>query len=133
MKAYIDDVVIYSKTLESHLTHLVSIFIMFHEVGISVNPKKAYLGYLTVQLLGQKVDSLGLSTSKDKLWVISQLEFPRTLQQLETYLSLTGWLRNYVLYYTQVTRHLQARKTELLKPALKSGNPHKTFSSRTIV
>ena len=59
-KAYIDDVVIFSKTLAEHIQHLRSVFKLFVDSGISVNPNKAFLAYPSVQLLGQKVDSLGL-------------------------------------------------------------------------
>ena len=75
---------------------------MFSRVRISINPRKAYLGYPTIQLLGQKVDSLGLSTSEEKLKAITLLQFPATLRQLETYLGLTGYLRNYIPYYAQI-------------------------------
>ena len=130
-KAYIDDVVIFSKDLVTHVKHLHAVFSLFVKIGISIKANKAFLGYPTVQLLGQRVDSLGLATSEDKLKAISKLEFPRTLRELETYLGMTGWLRNYIPHYAAVTKPLQDRKKELLKPAPKSGNPRKSYSSRT--
>jgi len=89
-RAYIDDVVIASKTLSEHIQHLHTVFELFTKVGISIKPSKAFLGYPSVRLLGQHVDSLGLATADEKLQAISQLKFPKTLKELETYLSLIG-------------------------------------------
>jgi hypothetical protein len=58
--------------------------------------RKTYLGYPSIPLLGQKVDSLGLTTVEDKLKAIAKLPFQKTLKDLETYLGMTGWLRDYV-------------------------------------
>ena len=89
-RTYVDDIVIFSQTLTEHVQHLKSIFSMLRENNISVKPTKAFLAYPTVQLLGQKVTSLGLPTSEEKLKAISKLKFPLNLRQLETYLGLTG-------------------------------------------
>lgn len=82
-------------------------------------------------LLGQKVDSLGLATAKEKLQAIYKLKFPRTLRQLEHYLGLTGWLREYLKGYTKITEPLQLRKTLLLKDAPLAGNARCSYSSCT--
>ena len=132
-RAYVDDIVIFSRTLTEHLTHLNAIFSMLKENNISIKPTKAFLAYPTVQLLGQKVTSLGLSTSEEKLRAIAKLEFPSNLRQLETYLGLTGWLRNYIPYYAGIAKPLQDRKTELLSLAPKSGNSRRSFASKTKV
>ena len=130
-RAYVDDVVVFSKTLEEHVDHLRQVFALFSKYRISINPVKAFLGYPSVQLLGQKVDSLGLYTAEDKLKAISKIRFPSTLSQLEIYLGLTGWLRNYVPHYAALTKPLQDRKTMLLTPAPKGGNERKNFAAKT--
>ena len=105
-RVYVDDVVIFSKTLQEHLQHLRQIFELFTGSGISINPGKAFLGYPSVQLLGQKVDLLGLWTAEDKLRAISKLLFPTTLAKLETYLGMTGWLRDYIAHYAAIAKPL---------------------------
>ena len=61
-RAYVDDIVVFSQTLEEHLSHLHSVFQLLESYGISLSPKKSFLGYPTVALLGQKVDAFGLTT-----------------------------------------------------------------------
>jgi hypothetical protein len=109
VKAYIDDVIVFSKSLDEHL------------------------GYPSIPLLGQKVDSLGLTTAEDKLKAIAKLSFPKTLKDLEKYLGATGWLRDYVAYYAQKAEPLQERKTNLLKGGPIKGKPRKSFSLKTLI
>ena len=100
-------------------------------MGISIKPSKAFLGYPSVRLLGQHVDSLGLATADEKLQAISQLKFPKTLKELETYLGLTGWLRQYVPFYAAVAGPLQDRKTLLLGRAPREGASQRNFAAAT--
>ena len=130
-KGYVDDIVIFSKTLAEHISHLRQVFALFQRVRVALKPSKSFLGYPNVQLLGQRVDSFGLSTPSERLAAISKLKFPHTLAALETYLGMTGYLRNYIAWYAQIARPLQDRKTELLKPSPKGGRERKSFSANT--
>lgn len=129
-RAYVDDIVIFSRTLEDHVRQLRQIFGVLRSNNISIKPTKAFIGYPSVQLLGQKVDSLGLATTEEKLKAIAKLKFPRTLRQLEHYLGLTGWLREYVKGYAKISEPLQLRKTLLLKTAPIAGNARRSYASR---
>ncbi len=130
-RGYVDDIVVYSRTLEDHLHHLSQVFALFQGLGISLEPTKSYLGYPSVTLLGQRVDGLGLSTAEEKIRAIANLKFPLTLKELETYLGLTGWLREKVPYYAQITEPLQNRKTNLSRTVSTKGNVRKHQASQT--
>lgn len=112
-RAYVNDIVIFSNTFKEHLEHLRHVFNKLNQMGICLSPEKSYLAYPSVQLLGQRVNALGLATTDDKLKAITSLEFPRTLRQLETYLGLTGYLRQYIPHYAAIVKPLQLRKTLL--------------------
>lgn len=128
-----DDVVIHSKTLKKHIIHLKQVFTRFSQLGVSVKPTKAYLGYPSTKLLGQIVNSLNLFITKNKLRAIANLKFPRNLKKLETYINITNFLRNYVPFYAAVFKPLQNRKTALLKTSPKKGRPKKTYSAKILL
>jgi hypothetical protein len=130
-RAYVDDVVIFSKTLKEHITHLHQVFQCFLEIGISIGPSKAFIGFPSIKLLGQYIDSFGLVTAEDKIKAISQLEYPDTLQNLEHYLGLTGWLRGYVPFYATKAEPLQLLKTSLLRKSPVEGAPRRAYTLRT--
>src|SRR6266496_880401 len=50
---YIDDIVIFSKTLENHLQHLNMIFSLFNRLEITFKRIKTHLNYLSIILLDQ--------------------------------------------------------------------------------
>ena len=118
---YVDNIVCGGKSLLDLLIKLRVLFNIFLRYNISIQPTKSYLNYPNIALLRQCVNSLGLSTSKEKLKVVRLLKYPETLEALEYYLGLTGYLRSYIHYYTQLASPLQALKTSLLKRAPESG------------
>jgi hypothetical protein len=132
-RAYIDDTVIFSKTLEEHLMHLYAVFTKFTAMNISIKPTKAFIGFPSIKLLGQHIDSFGLATSEDKLQAIAQLKFPESLKDLEHYLGLTGWLRQYVPFYAAISEPLQLRKTALLRKGPVEGAARRNYSRTTKV
>ena len=131
-RAYVDDIVIFSTSLEKHIKHLNLVFQALSEMNIHLAPAKAFLGYPSMQLLGQHVNALGLATSEDKLEAIRNLEFPRTLAALERYLGMTGYLKQYVPYYSAIIKPLQERKTLLNRSCVRStaGSARKSEAGR---
>ena len=63
---YIDNIVVYSTTFESHLKHLDSVLDKIAKAHITLSPPKCHIGYQSLVLLGQKVSRLGISTHKEK-------------------------------------------------------------------
>ncbi|KAI0996230.1 hypothetical protein K3495_g11949, partial [Podosphaera aphanis] len=135
-RSYIDDIVIFSKTFDDHMNHLKAVFQKLKAHRIHLSPKKCFLSYPSVALLGQKVDALGLSSATDKLEAIRNLRFPRTLKQLEYYLGLTSWLRQYIHNYAQISAPLQSRKVRLnaeLKAMNTTGTNRKRKVAKTAI
>ena len=52
-----------------------------------------------MKLLGQQINRFNLITIKDKLIAITKLDFPKILLNLEYYLRLIGYLRQFILIY----------------------------------
>ena len=114
-RAYIDNIVIFSTSLNEHLSHLRFVFSTFEKMNIHLSPQKSFLDYSFVQLLNQKIDVLELITAKEKFIVIINFFFSRILVQLKKYLDLIEYLRQYITYYVDITKSLQLRKTFLNK------------------
>ena len=129
--AYVDDIIVFFCILKKHLKHLTAIFKILIWKFISLFSNKSFLDYSMITLLNQHVDALRLSTSKEKLAVILQLQFSKTLKQLETYLNLTKWLRNYMLFYAQIVTSLQLQKIMLLHDSFIKEKSCKFFFIRT--
>ena len=74
---YIDDIIIFSLTLEDHISHLNQVFKAIEGSGVTLSVTKCHFGYQSLLLLGQKVSWLGLSTHKEKVDAILLLDEPK--------------------------------------------------------
>lgn len=129
-RVYVDDVLIASKDAAAHEEHLRLVFGKLEEHNIALSPAKSYIGFPSIKLLGYKVDALGLATPDEKVKAVASLRFPETLKELETYLGMTGALRQFVKGYAWKAEALQRRKTLLLKAAPREGNARRSFASK---
>ena len=118
VKAYVNDIVIYSKTLKKHFIHFDKIFDMLDSNNISIKSKKTFIDYFTIHLLNQKINSLKLIIAKKKLKIIFRFFFSKTLQLLNIYFDFMNWMRDYVFMYADISQSLQQLKTELLREEL---------------
>lgn len=126
-----DNIICGGSSLHNILRKLRALFEIFPHYNISIKPTKSYLNYPDVGPLGQRVNSLGLTTSDEKLKAIRLLRYPEILGALEYYLGLTGYLRSYIHFYAQMASPLQALKIRLLKGAPDSGQQRRTYASKT--
>ena len=130
-RAYIDNIIYDGSSLDNLLHKLRALFEIFLHYNISIKPTKSYFNYPNVGLLGQQVNSLGLIISDEKLKAIRFLRYLETLRALKYYLGLTGYLRSYIHFYTQMASPLQALKTRLLKGAPDRNQQRKAYASKT--
>ena len=128
-----NNIVIFSKTLNEYVHHLHQVFSLFQNLSISLKFKKFYLNYSTITLLKQQVDVLNLFTFEKKIRALTDLQFSTTLKTLEIYLDLMSWLHFYILYYIQITTSFQICKTALLKTLLAKKNVQKQYISYAFV
>ena len=105
-RAYIDDIVIFSTSLNKYIRYLNLIFKALDSINIHLSPRKSFLDYLSIYLLSQKMNALELAIIEEKLAIISQLSFSRSLTQLKRYLSITKYLRQYISNYVVVIKFL---------------------------
>ena len=99
---YIDDIVIYSKSYDEHITHLDKVLEAIENSGITLSPTKCHLFYGSILLLGHKVSRLGLSTHAEKVNAIMELERPKKLSQLQAFLGMVVYFSAFIPYYASV-------------------------------
>ena len=78
-RVYINDIVIFSKFREDRLTHLRNVFIILIKNNIAINSLKIFIDYFSVILLKQRITSLKLFIDQQKMKVIANLNFLKTL------------------------------------------------------
>ena len=112
---YIDDMIAASKTFREHLNLLERLFTKMEGANLALNPKKCFIGFTRIQLLGHVVDRFGIYTLEAKTAAIREMAFPTNLAELEYFLGLTGFYRQFVPYYAVRAGPLRQLAKELTK------------------
>ncbi|ORY68957.1 uncharacterized protein BCR38DRAFT_328165, partial [Pseudomassariella vexata] len=89
-----------------HLEHLKLILDLFDKVGLAVNPKKTFVRYPSINILGFTIDGYGKAITEERVEAIRKLKMPETLGALETYIGMTSYLSHYIPYYAQKIKPL---------------------------
>jgi hypothetical protein len=113
-RAFIDDIMVFSNSFKDHIKYLETVFQLFTNKNIAISPKKSFVKYPSMELLGFYVDAFGLATTNSRIQGFRNLQFPATLKALEGYLRASGYLRTMIAYFAQIVEPLQNRKTALL-------------------
>jgi hypothetical protein len=130
VRCYIDDIVIHSRIFEDHMRHLKDVFEVLREAGLYLSPKKCHVGYHSVTLLGKTVNSLGLSTLRERAQAIQSLTFPTTLKQLESFIGSANYNRTHIPHYAALIAPLEQLKRELLRESPAKGAQRKRYTSK---
>jgi hypothetical protein len=112
---YIDNIVVFSWTFDNHLAHLDMMFTAIAKSDITLSPSKCHFAYQSWLLLGQKVFWLGLSTHKEKVDVIVQLDQPCNISELQMFLGMMVYFLAYIPFYSWIVHPF----FQLLKKGLK--------------
>lgn len=96
---FFNDILVYSKTLEAHVSHLREVLQLMKEHKLYAKSRKCLFGQPKLEYLGHIISREGVSTDTEKVVVIKNWPVPKTLKQLRGFLGLTGYYRRFVKGY----------------------------------
>ena len=99
--AYIDDVIVYSKTWGAHLQQLEAVLGKIQEAGLTVKWKKCQFGMAKCGYLGHVIGSGKVCPESAKSEAVRKFEQPTTKTRVRSFLGLTGYYRKFIPDYMQ--------------------------------
>jgi len=102
---YIDDLVIYSPSLEQHINDIGKVFGILSENGLKVNFEKCHFIQEEVELLGHTLSTKGLKPIVSKVEVIANW-LSSNLKQLRSFLGAIGYYRKFINHFAQIAKPL---------------------------
>ena len=105
---YIDDVIVFSSSIEEHLDHLKQIFARLQRVGLRLQPKKCIFGSQEVLYLGHLVSAKGIYPNPAKTKAVMEFPVPTNVKAVRRFLGLASYYRRFVANFAKVASPLHA-------------------------
>ena len=110
--AYLDDVLIYSKTVKEHIAHMELVLKLHAQVGMKLNLKKCSIFRDRVDYLGHSVSSNGVSTISSYIDKIRDWPLPSTGKELVSFLGFCSYYRGFIPEFSKTTAGLNKLRNE---------------------
>ena len=93
LRIYVDDVIIYSMTLDEHYKHLDSVLKVLKECRFKIKPAKMKVCFNSTEMFGHYVDSEGFTISKSRKEMLLKLKRPTSRKELLTVIGQLSYYR----------------------------------------
>ncbi|GBG91466.1 hypothetical protein CBR_g52422 [Chara braunii] len=103
---YLDDILIFSKTVEEHVAHLDKVLSLLRQHKFKINGQKCEFGRTRVLCLGHEISAEGLKPDDVKVASIRDWLHPESVTEMRSFLGMTGYYRNFVENYSIVAAPL---------------------------
>jgi hypothetical protein len=105
---YLDDVIIFSKSLTEHVQKLKAIFDRFRQTNLKIQLDKSHFLRKEVLYLGHTITNEGLKPNTDKIDAVINYPIPETTTQIKSFLGLIGYYRKFIKDFAKITRPLSS-------------------------
>jgi hypothetical protein len=112
---FMDDLVVYSRSMEEHLGHLREEFRRLETAGFTLNRNKVALAQGEISFLGHSLSAEGIKILPDRVEAIYRFPPPKTLKAERRFLGMVGFYANFVKDFSQMAEPLHALKRKNAK------------------
>lgn len=99
---YLDDILVFSTTLEEHQNSLEKIFRKLMEHNLKIQADKCSFMKKETEFLGHILTKDGIKPNPNKIKDINQIMLPKTEKQLKSFLGMTGFYRKFIKDYAKI-------------------------------
>ena len=104
--SYVDDILVYSPDMETHLEHLRKLFMKLREADLKLKEVKCNFLKKHIQYLGHIVLGEGITPMPEKLACIKDMPPPRIPKEVKQFLEFIGYYRKFVPRFSDLARPL---------------------------
>ncbi|CAC5365554.1 unnamed protein product [Mytilus coruscus] len=103
---YLDDIIVFSKSFEEHITRLQEVFDRFQLGGLKIAPKKCFIFQKKVSFLGHVVNAEGISPDPIKIEAVQSWPMPTNVKDVRSFLGTCSYYRKFIKDFSKIARPL---------------------------
>jgi len=103
---YLDDILIYSKTLEEHHQHVRLVLAKFREHNLLINPEKSEFHTQKIDFVGYTITPNQVHMQREKTNALRDWKVPTTVTDVRSFLGFTNYYRVFIKGYGQIAKPL---------------------------
>ena len=108
---YLDDVIIYSRSVEEHFEHLTRVFTKIREARLKLQPTKCSFARTQVRYLGHVISSSGVEPDPEKVRAIKEYPRPSSVSELRRFLGMASYYRRFIAEFAEIAQPLHVLTT----------------------
>jgi hypothetical protein len=99
---YVDDIVIFSTSLEEHLINLRLVFDRLREANLKIQLDKSEFLQKTVEFLGHVVSPDGIKPNPTKIRAVQNFPLPKNPKEIKAFIGLAGYYRKFIKNFASI-------------------------------
>ncbi|MBW0503858.1 hypothetical protein O181_043573 [Austropuccinia psidii MF-1] len=103
MVLYIDDIIIYSETLEEHVQYIDIVLSKCTPISLKISLKKCNFGQQELLALGHKVSDVSPAIDQNKLEAVLLKLVPKNIKKMQYFLLFASYHRNHIRNLAHIT------------------------------
>ena len=108
VRCYIDDILIFSITLDDHLGYLQQLFDWLRQAGLKCHPGKCVVAVLEVLYLGHLIKPGTMEPQDSKVQAVRGIPVPEDVSELRQFLGLASYYRRFIPSFSEIANPLNS-------------------------
>jgi len=115
VKCFLDDILIYSRTLEEHFHHLELVFARLKDAGLTINLDKCSFANREVEYLGHVIGRNGITRKPETVRAVMEFPVPTQQRDVQSFLGLCLWYSYFIEHFATIAAPLYALTSKNVK------------------
>ena len=103
---YIDDIIVYSATIQEHISRLKEVFKRLRKSNLKIQPDKCEFLRKEVAYLGHLITEKGVKPNPAKVECIQNFPEPKNQKDVKSFLGLAGYYRRFISNFAKISKPL---------------------------